>query len=100
VNIENVKQIIGIILGDQTGIKALMYDLDGIIKNTNNETEIKVAKCTYLGWKLVSKPGEYKQEARQINVGSHTLRYVGNVTLALWHKNLNSLTLLHIQIFM
>jgi hypothetical protein len=49
VNIENVKQIIGIILGDQTGIKALMYDLDGIIKNTNNEAEIKVAKCTYLG---------------------------------------------------
>ena len=65
-------------------------------QNNNNEAEIKVVKCIYLGWKLVSKPGEYKQEACQSNVGYHALQYVCSVTLALWHKNFNLVTTLHL----
>jgi len=60
-----------------------------------------VVKCIYLGWKLVSKPGEYKQQARQINVGYHALQYVSSVTPALWYKEFyfgNNLTLINFYI--
>jgi len=65
-----------------------MYYLNGSIKNNNNEAEIKVVNSIYLGWKLVSKPGEYKQQGRQIYVGYHALQYVSSVTPALWHKEI------------